>query len=719
MIWRFLTGVMTLTLLSSSGGFAKALNSWDGAFPLVTSSIQSRVLTLHKALKTASPKPELITWFETLFAELKKTPRTLKPEEHAIITRVEEALIPLGWPPSFKQDFQEDLQNELHKAYALLALSRILDQEAKKARIPSEPPSDRVDYVMQAVLINNAWVQHEVLEGEKVFDGRSYSEVYGWLEDTVGSNGANFKVDWKFTSPELSDLVDSFRSDPWDPIALTITALPRSAGSRHRELILKTLEKAGLTSFTLDSALQLEIKRVVAKLEVPTSLLTLLSDGTMNAEQRFQSIAREIDSLTKSVSSAAHWPSFGPSSGPSGEVDRQTWARVITESASKSVWNMPQDVTLTLLRHLFWESVTETLNQNKHRTLVQLRREKLGKVIAEIDPNWTPDQIEAVITSLETQAAGVDWSICRDDAWIDFREWISKQLKAPYSKRVRQEAWQMVFETKKRGLSLDALSGMKLEERKRLYDSMNHRLKYWVSRGMLSDGYSKAFAEQARARQKELNDFFSGRPEVDPAEVIALREQGVESFAPQSSEIHWEQVDLDWNELAHFDPEDKSELSQVLRAVNNPQIQSSILPFFKIMDPSGATPVAFGLLVDFENARARSYDGLKDPAISSKIAKIFRSKLFTLAIRDRVLELLTKSRISIDGEFDPTAWTNALFPEVFYKDENGQPLSLGFENPGVPLRTSLGHREVQDRVFQISLTEFEKVFNISSLLTQN
>jgi hypothetical protein len=180
------------------------------------------------------------------------------------------------------------LKDQSEAALALMALGRILDHEAMKRRARRDVSDDRVQYVMRAVLTQNAANLKKVRvrelprmtpdtclpgprldqnysacrpqpvlgrDGKPMFEHhpdeslalRPNAELYGWFKEAVGKNDVTINFDWQYdeggTAFMKDGLAKSSKEPQWPTIALKFKSLP-ATWQEFREVIRAQLQPA-------------------------------------------------------------------------------------------------------------------------------------------------------------------------------------------------------------------------------------------------------------------------------------------------------------------------------------------------------------------------------------------------------------------------------------------------------------------------------------------
>ncbi|MGZ3697514.1 MAG: hypothetical protein ACXWP5_05375, partial [Bdellovibrionota bacterium] len=126
-------------------------------------------------------------------------------------------------------------QDAVDRAMAMLTLGRILDHEAMKRKMATEPSPARVEYIARALMVRAAVIQGKVKtkttpDGRKIpnEDLNAYSNrtLYEFLRQLVGTKNVRFRVDWTYADGGLDHLLGALRSEPWAPIVVAFKQLP-------------------------------------------------------------------------------------------------------------------------------------------------------------------------------------------------------------------------------------------------------------------------------------------------------------------------------------------------------------------------------------------------------------------------------------------------------------------------------------------------------------
>jgi len=143
--------------------------------------------------------------------------------------------------------YRQYLGKVLEQGMGVLILNRIIDHETAKNKLDVSVSQNRVDYVMSAVLSQNAIMREKVKtrivtykdkDGKEVkrkvadenMDTISFAKLYSWLLETVGPNPVRFNMNWKYDGGSAQSFHERLGEGgmfEWPAVSISFADLPK------------------------------------------------------------------------------------------------------------------------------------------------------------------------------------------------------------------------------------------------------------------------------------------------------------------------------------------------------------------------------------------------------------------------------------------------------------------------------------------------------------
>ncbi|MGK5089246.1 hypothetical protein WDW86_16980 [Bdellovibrionota bacterium FG-2] len=215
-------------------------------------------------------------------------------------------------------------ENHLQQSMAALNVSRALDHEALKRKLPAHVSNKRVEYVVRSLLIRNAVDQKKVLtqkiplldsNGAPLTDAKgipltrnapqenmakySDADLYAWLQELVATKTVSFYFDWTFQDGGMDEALQDLRAE-------TAFNWPKFVKTENNPLI----RFAGVPSKVEDfrEQIRLKLESVNTSLRRGTIWQTLLAESALGIDLQFRVLPGEFEKMyqtTFSTKSAA------------------------------------------------------------------------------------------------------------------------------------------------------------------------------------------------------------------------------------------------------------------------------------------------------------------------------------------------------------------------------------------------------------------------------
>jgi hypothetical protein len=329
----------------------------------------------------------------------------------------------------------------------------------------------------------------------------------------------------------------------------------------------------------------------------------------------------------------------------------------------------------------------------------------------------------------------------------EFEQQLRQKMQPSYRALMRQTVWRVLVQEANPNIMWQSLFAVTTEELSRMYQTLREqafrvqatsaRVSYVAISGPKSAELKARFLAILTQRQTALlNELFGQNPQgaASEAEQTALRERIRELRATVPAQALEEarqelaaaiaagevRVDLRDGELEHNGidamPTDNSVASQQRRMAFNPMFSSmGLFPKLELIDGDGTVRIMFFRSLE---PGAVSYLDQNDRRVEQALRAKIQAKLQGRVFRDLAYRLFRENRyesnVSTCSEIDwpcantePRHLAEILFPEVLFPGA-----SLGFDGPNRPVANTLGRSELMDRVFEIKLDLFQRVFEI-------